>query len=77
MEERYGKITTCVVTVEADDDFVVHYDTKPRLFSIVPNKVNDTGNRGRLIEKVKRDLLELYPQLEGELFRTMSLAIEI
>ena len=65
-EERHGKITTCVVTVEADDDFVVHYDTKPRLFSIVPNKVKDPGNRGRLIEKVKRDLLELYPQLQGK-----------
>lgn len=64
-EERHGKVSTCVVTVEADDDFVVHYDTKPKLFSIVPNKVNDTGNRGRLMEKVKRDLLELYPQLQG------------
>ena len=54
------------MTIEADDDFVVHYDTKPKLFSIVPNKVNDTGNRGRLMERVKRDLLELYPQLEGK-----------
>ena len=67
-ELRHGKVTTCVVTIEADDDFVVRYDTKPKLYSIVPNKVNDTGNRGRLMERVKRDLLELYPQLEGKLF---------
>lgn len=65
-EERHGKITTCVVTVEADDDFVVHYDTKPRLFAVIPNKVADAGNRSRLMEKVKKDLLELYPQLEGQ-----------
>ena len=65
-EERHGKITTCVVTVEADDDFVVQYDTKPKLFSIIPNKVADAGNRARLMGKVKKDLLEIYPQLEGK-----------
>lgn len=66
-EERHGKVTTCVVTIEADDDFVVRYDTKPKLYSIVPAKVSDSGNRGRLMDRVKRDLVELYPQLEGTL----------
>ena len=65
-EERHGKVTTCVVTIEADDDFIVHYNTKPKLYSIIPNKVNDAGNRSRLMERVKRDLLGLYPQLEGK-----------
>ncbi|CAB9508381.1 All-trans-retinol 13,14-reductase [Seminavis robusta] len=66
-EERHGKVTTCVVTVEADDDFVVHYDTKPKLFSIVVNKVKDVGNRTRLMDKVRKDLLDVYPQLEGKI----------
>jgi hypothetical protein len=68
-EERHGSISTCVVTIEADDDFVVHYDTKPKLYSIVPAKVRDAGSRSRLMDRVRRDLLEVYPQLEGESFR--------
>lgn len=74
-EERHGNITTCVVTVEADDDFVVQYDTKPRLFSIIPSKVADAGNRARLMDKVKKDLLELYPQLEGKSWDVFSAVV--
>jgi hypothetical protein len=74
-EERHGKVTTCVITIEADDDFVVHYDTKPKLYSIVPSKVKDAGGRSRLMDRVRRDLLEVYPQLEGKFsVRLLNLA---
>ena len=33
--DRHPGSTACVVTVEADDDFVVDFDTKPKVFSIV------------------------------------------
>jgi hypothetical protein len=65
-ESRHGDITTCVVTVEADDDFVTFFDTKPKLYSIHRNKGESSGEYQRLVERIKKDLLEAYPQLEGK-----------
>ena len=61
--DRYGDVSTCVVTIEADDDFVRMFDTKPKIYSIL--KVG-SGEVERLRERVLKDLLEAFPQLEGE-----------
>jgi hypothetical protein len=65
-EDRHGKITTCVVTVEADDDFVTAFDTKPKLYAVQRGKSEDSGDQQRLMERIKRDLLKIYPQLDGK-----------
>ena len=65
-QSRHGDITTCVVTIEADDDFVTAFDTKPKLFMIQKEKSETMGDLQRLMERVKRDLKDNYPQLEGE-----------
>eukprot|EP00978_Attheya_sp_CCMP212_P024621 scaffold77679_cov48-Attheya_sp.AAC.2 len=62
--ERYGNKTTCIVTIEADDDFVTPFDTKPKLFA--PAKA-DSGRVNRLLERVTKDLIETYPQLEDKI----------
>lgn len=60
-KERHGNISTCVVTVEADDDFVQFFDSSPKIFG---NKKYGTGEYSRLLEKIKKDLIATYPQLE-------------
>ena len=65
-ESRHGKITTCVVTIEADDDFVTPFETKPKLFAIQKHKTEASGDHQRLMERVKKDLLDTFPQLEGK-----------
>jgi hypothetical protein len=63
-EERHGKLTTCVVTIEADDDFVQGYDSfKPKVF-LERQSAFDKNNLDRLFQRVKKDLLTIYPQLE-------------
>ena len=62
--DRHGAISTCVVTVEADDDFVKGFDTKPKIFSVL--KSSD-GEMERLRDRVMRDLLENFPQLDGHI----------
>jgi len=66
-EDRHGKVTTCVVTIEADDELVTPYDTKPKIFVIKKSTASSTGELQRLSERVKKDLFTLYPQLEGSL----------
>jgi hypothetical protein len=57
---RHGSdVTTCVVTIEADDDFVMPFDTKPKLFSIFKDRAGDAGNRQRLLDRVQKDLTML------------------
>jgi len=64
---RHGdNITTCVVTIEADDDFALCFDTKPKIYSIFKDRAGDAGNRQRLLDRVQRDLVNIYPQLEGK-----------
>ena len=65
-ESRHGNVTTCVVTVEADDDFVTPFDTKPKLYSGQKGKGQASGEHLRLMERIKRDLLDVYPQLDGK-----------
>ena len=65
-EERHGKVSTCVVTFEADDDFVTSFDSKPKLYA-VKQTVNDKVAKDRLLQRVKRDLFDLYPQLEEKI----------
>jgi hypothetical protein len=61
----HGDLTTCVVTVEADDDFVVLFDTKPKVYTVRKESA-DSKERLRLLERVQSDLLHYYPQLEGK-----------
>jgi hypothetical protein len=64
---RHGdNITTCVVTIEADDDFTMFFDTKPKIYSIFKDRAGDSGNRQRLLDRVQKDLLTVYPQLQGK-----------
>lgn len=64
----YGKnITTCVITIEADDDFVTLFDTKPRLYGFQDDKESKSGEYTRLYERVKKDLFGTFPQLEGKI----------
>eukprot|EP00526_Cylindrotheca_closterium_P002301 CAMPEP_0113627758 /NCGR_PEP_ID=MMETSP0017_2-20120614/14379_1 /TAXON_ID=2856 /ORGANISM="Cylindrotheca closterium" /LENGTH=945 /DNA_ID=CAMNT_0000538031 /DNA_START=107 /DNA_END=2944 /DNA_ORIENTATION=+ /assembly_acc=CAM_ASM_000147 len=65
-ESRHGNITTCVVTVEADDDFVSLFETKPRLFTSQSDQGNATQYQV-LIDRIKCDLLNVFPQLEGKI----------
>lgn len=64
-ESRHGKVSTCVVTIEADDDFVSLFDTKPKLYSILKGK-EKSGDLQRLMERVRKDLFDHYPQLRGK-----------
>jgi hypothetical protein len=66
-ESRHGKVTTCVVTIEADDDFVTPFETKPKLFVINKATAGTRGDIDRLTERVKKDLLSIYPQIEGKI----------
>ena len=59
--ERHGDITTCVVTVEADDDFVKMFDTKPQVFSILKKAPGDVE---RLRDRVLKDLIDNFPQIQ-------------
>lgn len=64
---RHGdNVTTCVVTIEADDDFTMFFDTKPKIYSIFKDRAGDSGNRQRLLDRVQKDLLTVYPQLQGK-----------
>jgi hypothetical protein len=63
---RHGDVTTCVVTIEADDDFVTAFDTKPKLFVVNKETAGTKGDLDRLSERIKKDLFEIYPQLEGK-----------
>ena len=65
--ERYSGITTCVVSVEADDDFVKAFDTTPRIYS---NLKYGVGESNRLLERVYKDLFAVYPQLEGKIMES-------
>ena len=65
--DRYGPISTCVVTVEACDDFVRAFDTKPQIYSILKGAGNSTsGEMARLMDRVMKDLVQTFPQLEGK-----------
>lgn len=66
-ESRHGKVTTCVVTIEADDDFVTPFETKPKMFAIQKGKGETHGDYQWLMERVTNDLLNIYPQLKGKI----------
>jgi hypothetical protein len=74
-EDRHGKITTCVVTVEADDDFVTPFDTKPKLYAVQRGKSEASGDQQRLMDRIKRDLLKIYPQLDGKYPRNNAIML--
>lgn len=65
--ERHGNLSTCVVTVEADDDFVTCFESKPKLFSTLKSSVEHSEAAQRLMERVIKDLVRIYPQLEGNI----------
>ena len=62
-QDRHGDVSTCVVTIEADDDFVQMFDTKPKIYSVLKA---GNGERERLRDRVLKDLLETFPQLQGK-----------
>lgn len=68
-ESRHGKVTTCVFTIEADDNFVTPFETKPKLFAVQRGKGETHGDYKWLMERVQNDLLATYPQLEGKIAR--------
>jgi len=63
--DRHGTVSTCVITVEADDDFVRMFDAQPRLYSFLGTVAGDVAER--LKDRVMRDLVENFPQLEGRI----------
>mmetsp|Transcript_33047 Transcript_33047/g.64646 ORF Transcript_33047/g.64646 Transcript_33047/m.64646 type:complete len:1144 (-) Transcript_33047:74-3505(-) len=65
--DRHGSITTCVVTIEADDDFVRMFDTQPKIYSIIKS---GAGDMERLRERVLKDLVDNFPQLDGKILCT-------
>lgn len=69
-ESRHGKITTCVVTIEADDDFVTPFETKPKLYAVQKGKGPTHSDYKWLMERVQKDLLDTYPQLEGNIMHS-------
>lgn len=62
---RYGSISTCVITIEADDDFAHMFDAKPRIYSIL-NKGSGSAGDTALSHRVMKDLCATFPQLEGK-----------
>lgn len=71
-QSRHGHVSTCVVTIEADDDFVTFFDTKPKLYAIQKGKEN-SADLQRLVERVRKDLFENYPQLQGKIVHSQLL----
>lgn len=64
--ERHGDITTCVVTIEADDDLVTEFETKPRIFA-VKRSTAVRSHLTRMASTIRQELLDTYPQLEGHI----------
>jgi len=63
-KERHGNVSTCVVTVEADDSFVQQFDSAPKIFS---NKKYGRDVYAHLLEKVTKDLADNFPQLNEKI----------
>ena len=66
-EERHGKVSTCVVTIEADDDIVRCFESKPKLYVAKQSAQGRKIYFDRLLDRVRRDVIDLYPQLEGKI----------
>lgn len=62
----YGNVSTCVISIEADDDFVKEVDTKPVIF-MESKYTNDLIQR--LVDRILKDLFNIYPQVEGKIQR--------
>ena len=71
--DRHGSISTCVITVEADDDLVTMFTTQPKIYSVMNKK---TAEMERLMDKVMKDLVETFPQLTGEFREKRSTFLE-
>lgn len=72
----HENVSTCVVTVEADDDLVADMGTNPRIFQT--KKTNPklfVENLKALQRKVEQDLIDIYPQLEGKMKFFFSLSL--
>lgn len=61
--DRFSSVSTCVVTVEADNDTCREFSTKPRIFSILENR----DAKMRLMDRISKDLLDNFPQLTGKI----------
>jgi hypothetical protein len=56
-----------VVTIEADNDFVTPFDTSPKLFVVNKETAGTAQEKQRLLERVTKDLLDVFPQLDGKI----------
>uniref|UniRef100_A0A7S0GH29 Amine oxidase domain-containing protein n=1 Tax=Proboscia inermis TaxID=420281 RepID=A0A7S0GH29_9STRA len=68
--QRFPKLSTCVITIEADDDFVRPIEgSKPQMYAILPKTASASGNGDvqRLIDRVCNDVVEVFPQLGGKI----------
>jgi hypothetical protein len=63
-KERHGDVSTCVVTVEADDSFVQQFDCAPKIFS---NTKHGRDDYAHLLEKVTKELSNNFPQLKEKI----------
>ena len=63
--ERHPNISTCVATIEADDDFCRMITSgKPNFAMLLKPATSDIE---RVLERVSRDVLAQYPNLEGKI----------
>ena len=63
-KERHGDISTCVITVEADDSFVQQFESAPKIFSNIKYGKDDHSH---LHQKITQDLAENFPQLKEKM----------
>jgi hypothetical protein len=63
-KERYGGVTTCVVTVEAGTSFAQMFDLNPRIYSTPKVSLSE---KSKLLEKVQEDVIRNFPQLKDKI----------
>lgn len=71
--DRHGDVSTCVVTIEADDSFVRQFDTSPKVYSNIKYAQRDIN---LLLERVTKDLLVTFPQLNSKIERCRMIGPE-
>jgi hypothetical protein len=62
--ERHPDVNTCVATIDADDDFCRMISSKPT-FAMKTHA--GAGEKDRLIQRVIKDVVHQFPQLEGKI----------
>lgn len=63
-ESRHGSKSTCVITIEADDNYVQQFESAPQIFS---NTKYGNDVHAHTTDKVTADLLATFPQLKDKI----------